>query len=144
MVDLDEILLREARDLQSRGRVRVDLAKVAGARVRGDGERLRRVVSNLLDNAERHARTTVRCELGLRDGTVELAVSDDGPGVARIERERIFERFVRLDGSRARRGGGTGLGLAIVQDIVTAHGGTAEAASTPHGARFVVRLPAID
>jgi signal transduction histidine kinase len=146
LVDLDELLLREARDLQSRGKVRVELAKIAGARVRGDGERLRRVVSNLLDNAERHACTTVRCELGLRDGTVELVVSDDGPGVARIERERIFERFVRLDESRTRRGGvvGLGLGLAIVQDIVTAHGGTVEAAGTTHGARFVVRLPATD
>jgi signal transduction histidine kinase len=144
VVDLDELVLREAQDLRSRGKVRVDLTGVAGGRVRGDPERLRRVVGNLFDNAERHASTAVGCELRQHGDTVELVVSDDGPGIAAVERQRIFERFVRLDESRNRRGGGAGLGLAIVQDIVTAHGGTVEAVATDCGARFVVRLPAAD
>jgi signal transduction histidine kinase len=141
-VDLDELVLREAGDLRARGRVRVDVAEVGGGRVRGDAEQLRRVVSNLLDNAERHATSTVHCGLRQDGGTVELEVRDDGPGIAPAERERVFERFVRVDEARNRSRGGTGLGLAIVRDIVTAHGGTAEVSDTPSGARLVVRLPA--
>jgi len=115
---------------------------VGGGRVRGDGEQLRRVVANLLDNAERHAASAVRCTLSQSGGVVELVVSDDGPGVPAAERERIFERFVRLNEARDRRTGGAGLGLAIVRDLVARHGGTVEL--TDHedaGARFVVRLP---
>jgi signal transduction histidine kinase len=70
-------------------------------------------------------------------------VSDDGDGIAGVERQRIFERFVRLDEARDRRGG-AGLGLAIVRDIVTWHGGTVEAAAAETRARLVVRLPAAD
>jgi signal transduction histidine kinase len=103
------------------------------------------VVRNLLDNAELHAASTVRVELAQVDpDTVRLAVSDDGPGIAPSQRERVFERFVRLDEARSPRGGGAGLGLAIVREIVTAHGGTAVAEDTPAGARLVVRLPAAE
>jgi signal transduction histidine kinase len=145
VVDLDELVLPELRDLQARGRVHVDVTGVAGARVRGDPDQLRRVVRNLVDNAELHAATTVRVELAQTDpDTVTLAVSDDGPGIAPGERERVFERFVRLDKSRARRAGGAGLGLAIVREIVTAHGGTAEVGEAAVGARLVVRLPAAE
>jgi signal transduction histidine kinase len=144
-VDLDELVLREARDLRSRGRVRVDVSAVGGGRVRGHTERLRQVVRNLFDNAERHATTTVGCALRQRGAVVELVVSDDGPGIAPADRHRIFERFVRLDEDRNRRGGGgAGLGLAIVLDIVSAHGGTVEAADVEPGARLVVRIPAAD
>jgi signal transduction histidine kinase len=73
---------------------------------------------------------------------VEFAVCDDGPGIAPEQRERVFERFVRVDGARTRRSGGCGLGLAIVRDVVRAHGGTANVAQTHGGARLVVRLPA--
>jgi signal transduction histidine kinase len=141
VVDLDELVLRQARDVRSREKVRVEVSEVTGGRVRGDADQLRRVVANLFDNAERHAATTVRCALRQDGATVELVVSDDGPGIAAADRERVFERFVRLDEARNRRGGGSGLGLAIVRDIVTAHGGTAEVADTGAGARFVVRLP---
>ncbi|HEX8930908.1 MAG TPA: ATP-binding protein [Actinomycetota bacterium] len=145
VVDLDELVLPELRDLQARGRVQVDVTGVAGARVRGDPDQLRRVVRNLADNAELHAATTVRVELAQTDpDTVTLAVSDDGPGIAPSERERVFERFVRLDKSRARRAGGAGLGLAIVRQIVTAHGGSAEVGEAAVGARLVVRLPAAE
>jgi signal transduction histidine kinase len=144
IVDLDELVLRVARDLRSQGKVHIDVAQVAGGRVHGDCDQLRFVVQNLIDNAERHAAGTVRIELAHNDGVVELAVSDDGPGVAPEQRQRIFERFVRLDEARSRRSGRAGLGLAIVKDVVTAHGGTVEVADTEPGARFVVRLPAAD
>jgi signal transduction histidine kinase len=144
-VDLDEVVLRELRDLRARGRVRVDVSGVLGGRVVGDADQLRRVVRNLLDNAELHASSTVRVELAQADDdTVVLAVSDDGPGIAPAQRERIFERFVRLDPARTRVAGGAGLGLAIVREIVTAHGGTARAEETDAGARLVVRLPAAE
>jgi signal transduction histidine kinase len=143
IVDLDDLVLREARDHHARSHIRIDVTRVDGGRVRGDAEQLRRVVANLLDNAERHATSTVRCALSQADAMVELVVDDDGPGVPAAERERIFERFVRLDEARDRRTGGTGLGLAIVRDLVTMHGGTAACvAGDGHGTRFVVRLPA--
>jgi signal transduction histidine kinase len=144
LVDLDELVLREAADLRARGKAHVDVSGVVGGRVRGDAQRLRRVVGNLLDNAERHAAATVTIELGQRDGIVEFAVCDDGPGIAPAQRQRIFERFVRLDESRVRGKGGAGLGLAIVRDIVAEHGGTAEVADTAVGTRMVVRLPAAE
>lgn len=144
VVDLDELVLRELRDLRARGRVRLDVSGVAGGRVVGDADQLRRVVRNLLDNAELHAASAVRVELARTGpGSVVLAVSDDGPGIVASQRERVFERFVRLDEARSRRGG-AGLGLAIVREIVTAHGGTACAEETEVGARLVVRLPAAE
>ena len=75
--------------------------------------------------------------------SVVLLVDDDGHGVPEAERERVFERFVRLDEARARDDGGSGLGLAIVAEIVRVHGGTTSVETSPAGgARFVVRLPA--
>jgi signal transduction histidine kinase len=149
VVDLDELVLRELRDLHARGRVRVDAGGVTGGRVAGDLEQLGRVVRNLLDNAERYAASAVRVELGQRNGIVELTVSDDGPGIPPSQRERVFERFVRLDEARTRWSGGAGLGLAIARELVVAHGGTVEVAARPQaagaveaGARLVVRLPA--
>jgi signal transduction histidine kinase len=101
-----------------------------------------RVVANLLDNAERHARSEVLIEVRRNDRYAELVVDDDGEGIPEADRERIFERFTRLDPARSRDRGGTGLGLAIARDIVQTHGGTIKADSSPAGgARFVVRLP---
>lgn len=139
-VDLDDLALEEAR--RHRDGVRVDTSAVQGGRVRGDHAALSQVVRNLVDNAVRHA--TSRVDLAVREvgGDIELTVDDDGPGIAEEQRERVFERFVRLDEARARDAGGSGLGLAIVREIVQAHGGTVVvSASTSGGARFVVRLP---
>ena len=123
-VDLDEVILAAVGAIRARGRVHVDLSGVAGGRVSGEREELERVVRNLLDNAERYATSTVRVELSQQGSVVELVVEDDGPGIAASDRERVFERFTRLDDSRSRAGGGAGLGLAIVREIVRAHHGT--------------------
>ncbi|MGK5552049.1 sensor histidine kinase [Actinomadura kijaniata] len=110
--------------------------------VLGSRTRLERVVNNLLDNAVRHARSAVRLELTSAGGAAVLRVVDDGSGVAPADRERIFERFVRLDEARSRDAGGAGLGLAIVRDLVEAHGGTVAAREAPGGgAAMEVRLP---
>ena len=70
-----------------------------------------------------------------------LSVGDDGAGIGEGDRERVFDRFVRLDEARSVDVGGAGLGLAIVRDIVRAHGGTVSVDSNEPGALFVVRLP---
>ncbi|MCP9955147.1 ATP-binding protein [Actinomadura madurae] len=104
--------------------------------------RLSRVVGNLLDNAERYAGTAVRLSLREEAGAAVLRVADDGPGVPPGDRERIFERFVRLDDARSRDDGGAGLGLAIARDLVLAHGGAITVGDAPGGgALFEVRLP---
>ncbi len=115
---------------------------MAGGRVQGDPVQLRRVVANLLDNAERHAASTVRCAVWTTGHMVELTVADDGPGVPAGDRRRVFDRFVRLDEARNQGAGGAGLGLAIVRAVVTAHGGTVEVVDASPGAAFVVHLPA--
>ena len=145
-VDVDELVLRAVEPLRARGRVRVDIGTVSAVRVTGDASHLGRLVTNLLDNAERHAARTVTVELRARTDIAELAVAelvvaDDGPGIPTAARDRVFERFTRLDGPRQRRDGGAGLGLAIVRAIAQSHRGTVTIADAPHGARFVVTLP---
>jgi len=141
-VDLDEVVLEEARRLRARGRVAVDTRLVSVGRVVGDESQLGRVVRNLAENAERHAAAGVGFELVTDDGVVRLAVTDDGPGVPPEHRQAVFERFARLDEGRARQGGGAGLGLAIVRELVTAHGGSVTVAdANGRGARFEVVLP---
>ncbi|UGT66396.1 HAMP domain-containing histidine kinase [Nocardia gipuzkoensis] len=113
------------------------------AAVTGSRTQLARVLGNLVDNAQRHAASTVRVavERGA-DGRVVLSVADDGPGVPHTDRDRIFQRFVRLDDARTRDEGGAGLGLAIVRDVVERHGGTIRVTDgAPGGACFVVSLP---
>ena len=110
----------------------------------GNAPRLERVLSNLLDNAARHAEDKVRLTLSNEGGRVRVVVDDDGAGIAPIDRERIFERFTRLDSSRARDRGGAGLGLAVVRSIATRHGGYVWADQSPlGGARFTLELPAV-
>ena len=114
---------------------------LAATTVHGDRDQLERVVANLVDNARRHASSLVRIALCSDVGWAELSVADDGPGIPVSERTRVFERFVRLDPSRAGAGGGAGLGLAIVRDLVTAHQGSVAVADNAPGATIVVRLP---
>lgn len=141
-VDLDDLVLAEARRMRGRGTARVDVTGVSAARTLGNADELARVVSNLSSNAERHARDRVSFELYERNGVSELVVSDDGPGIAPEHREVVFQRFTRLDEARSRDAGGAGLGLAIVHEIVTRHQGSVEICDRGgSGARFVVRLP---
>lgn len=103
---------------------------------------LERVLRHLLDNAARHASTQVVVGVRAGDGTVVVAVDDDGPGVAPEDRDRIFERFGRLDEARSRDAGGAGLGLAVVARLVGSAGGSVEVGDSPlGGARFEVVLP---
>jgi signal transduction histidine kinase len=141
LVDMDELVLLEVDTVRARGRVTVDLSPFSAARISGRPDELRRVIGNLLDNAERHAASRVVVGLSIEDGSVELVVTDDGEGIAPLDRERVFERFARLQPARDRDSGGAGLGLAIVRDIVSAYGGCAWVADSGAGAVFRVRLP---
>lgn len=119
--------------------------RVESVHMYGDRRRIGQVVRNLLDNATHHAHTTVRVESRLVDDQATVRISDDGPGIPPADRERIFERFVRLDEGRSRQSGGTGLGLSVVRGIVDAHGGTVTVGDDPHlgGASVTVTMPTL-
>ncbi|MER5730627.1 ATP-binding protein [Streptomyces sp. NPDC002138] len=140
-------LVRDATEsrLGDRVPVRTDLAP--DIEVEGSDLWLTRVVTNLLDNAQRFADRRVDVVLrtvgGPRGRTAVLEVTDDGPGIPAGDRERVFERFTRLDDSRSRDHGGAGLGLAIARDLTAHHGGTLTAEDSVQGARLVVRLPSV-
>ncbi|MER6185490.1 HAMP domain-containing sensor histidine kinase [Streptomyces sp. NPDC001652] len=136
--DLGEVVRREA---LGRDGVTVEAVDVE---VAGSRSRLGRVIGNLLDNAQRHARSAVGVTVR-RDGSwAVVEVADDGEGVAEADRERIFERFVRLDEARSRDDGGAGLGLAIARDVAARHGGTLTVRDAPAGgALFELRLPLV-
>ncbi|MEZ5280199.1 MAG: ATP-binding protein [Acidimicrobiales bacterium] len=138
-VDLDDILFDEAQTLAAHSSVDVSIGAVTPQRVAGVAGELRRAVRNLADNAARHAESAVVFDLAERGDRVVLAVTDDGSGVPLEDRERIFERFTRLDESRQRQSGGTGLGLAIVADIASRHGGSIRVVDP--GNRFELTLP---
>lgn len=122
-----------------------------GLRVRGDEAQLATAVANLVDNAVAYSASGTRVAVtarGSRDidarPTVDIAVTDQGIGIAEAERDRIFERFYRADPARSRATGGTGLGLAIVKNIVTNHLGAVSVWSTPgEGSTFTIRLPRV-
>jgi len=145
-VDLDDLLLDEAHRVRAAGRLSVDTSGIAAARVRGDLGLMRQLVRNLVDNATRHARAVIALTAGRgADGaSATLTVCDDGDGIPPAERERVFDRFVRLDDARASDTGGSGLGLAIVREIALAHGGSARVEDAPGlgGACVRVILPA--
>ena len=142
-VDLAAIAEEQVAERQYGGGGRVAFtAVVTGpAVVTGDQLQLERLVRNLLDNADRHARAAVTITVSAAGAEVVTEVVDDGAGIAAADRERAFEPFTRLDEARARDVGGSGLGLAIVQDIAARHGGRIQVDNAP-GARFTLRLPA--
>ncbi|MBP2705526.1 HAMP domain-containing histidine kinase [Microbispora sp. RL4-1S] len=124
-----------------------------GVRVEIDRGRLCRLLTNLVDNAMRHAESvvtiTVRREPGdgpedgrFPNGVAVLEVLDDGAGIEPQQREHVFGRFTRLDAARTRDRGGSGLGLPIARQIAEMAGGTLGIEDSPRGARFVLRLPA--
>jgi signal transduction histidine kinase len=154
-VDLDDLAWDTVREAREAGSPHLDTTGVSPVRVLGDRVALRRMIRNLIRNAVRHADQTVTVRL-FRDspsagnrasasagGIATLIIADDGPGIPVADRERVFERFVRLDEGRARDAGGSGLGLAIVADIVTAHGGRVRIDDNHPGAKISVELPAL-
>jgi two-component system phosphate regulon sensor histidine kinase PhoR len=117
----------------------------AEAVANADPDRLRQVLANLIDNAIKYGRAegrvTTRGRL-IGSSRVEISVRDDGPGIPLEARERIFERFYRIDKARSREQGGTGLGLAIVKNVVQAHGGEVRVESAAgQGTEFFITLP---
>ncbi|MFE0189798.1 ATP-binding protein [Streptomyces sp. NPDC059008] len=131
-------MVREESSQRVGDRIPVRVGESASVEVAGSRSQLGRVLGNLLDNAQRHADSSVRVDVVRAGEWAVLRVEDDGPGVPEAERERIFERFVRLDDARARDDGGAGLGLAIARDVAVRHGGSL---AVRQGAVFELRLP---
>ncbi|WP_097922893.1 MULTISPECIES: sensor histidine kinase [Streptomyces] len=122
--------------------VGVEVPQGGAFEVNGSRGQLSRVIGNLLDNAQRHAEGSVAVSVAADGRGVRVEVRDDGAGVPEDERERIFERFVRLDDARSRDDGGAGLGLAIARDVATRHGGTLTVdRAAEGGAAFRLWLP---
>lgn len=149
-VSIDEVIASsiEAHVVQADS-AGVELARGGdrGVFVRGDAQILIEAVGNLIANAIVYSPRGSRVGVGVRaeDGVVEIAVSDQGIGIAEADRERIFERFYRADEARSRRTGGTGLGLSIVKHATQRHGGEVRLWSRPgRGSTFTIRLPRID
>lgn len=151
-VDLTDLVREEAARHRTTRPLTFDvLCEPGPVTVQGHSALLARVLGNLLDNAVRHASSTVTVRLVRdTDGQAIIDVLDDGPGIPPQDRERVFERFTRLDDARARDSrstgrvdglGGTGLGLAIAHRITAAHHGTLTLAPSTHGAHFTLRLP---
>ncbi|MEV6565435.1 sensor histidine kinase [Streptomyces kronopolitis] len=132
-------MVREETSQRLTDRVVLRTGELAAGEVAGSRGQLARVLGNLLDNAQRHAAEWVRVSVVREGEWLALRVEDDGPGVPPDERERIFERFVRLDDARARDDGGAGLGLAIARDVAVRHGGSLAVRT---GSVFELRLPA--
>jgi signal transduction histidine kinase len=144
VVDIGELVRESANRISDlTGDVQVDVQVADGLHVRGRNDDLASVIRNLLDNAVRHAGSTVAITVAAGSGTITITVDDDGPGVPPADRERVFERFTRLDPARRHTDGGVGLGLAVVDRVVRHHNGTVAVTDSPAGgARFMVELPA--
>ncbi len=146
LADIAKDVVEEIRHLHRNSALRVTCTAPDGLpALNGSPVRLERLLRNLVDNACRHARTTVQVVLSAGEGhTVRVAVRDDGPGIPPADRDRIFERFTRLDDSRTRAdGGGAGLGLAIAREIAVRHGGTLAVAEEGPGAVLVAEFPLV-
>jgi signal transduction histidine kinase len=129
------------------GGARVPVRTAAGLdgrrlQTRGRQDDLTRAMTNLVDNAVRHARTGVVLDATSVGHQVEVTVTDDGHGIAAEDRERVFDRFTRLDEARDRDTGGSGLGLPITRALLQRSGGDVRLEDATPGVRAVVRLPA--
>ena len=110
----------------------------------GDGELIKRMILNLLDNAVKYTPKEGKISISLlrQNGNAEIIVRDTGIGISRADQSHVFDRFYRVDKARSRSLGGAGLGLAIVSWIVEAHSGKISVDSTPNqGSTFTVELP---
>ncbi|WP_308164159.1 sensor histidine kinase [Nonomuraea sediminis] len=134
------VLVEEELARRPRGK-QVNLGLAPGVAIQGDRLRLARLLTNLLDNAERHADATITVSVFREGGMAVLEVEDDGAGIPLDQRELVFRRFTRLDASRNVDAGGTGLGLAIAREVARAHGGSLTIEDSEVGARFVLHIP---
>lgn len=146
-LDLRDIVTGVAEQYRERlatRRIRLEVAAANPLRVQGDADRLKQLLRNLLENVYRYAAEdgVVSVEATAAADTARITVDDSGPGVPDELRERLFERFYRVEGSRSRQGGGAGLGLALCRSIVDAHQGTIVAEPSPLGGlRIAITLP---
>ncbi|WP_328858007.1 HAMP domain-containing histidine kinase [Williamsia herbipolensis] len=145
-VDLDDLVGTEAQRLTQLRTITIT-THITPIRVRGDHDKLTRAIRNIADNALRYATTTIDLSM-TRNDNAELGavtITDDGPGIPPEHREKVFNRFVRLDTDRQRAQGGSGLGLAIVDEIIRAHHGTVSIGDTPSGGTQVtITVPTAD
>lgn len=142
LLDLDALAVAEVARVRTGNGPQIDITGVHPAQVSGDPVLLSQVVGNLLSNALRHARRVVRLTCLDEPDRVVLVVEDDGAGIPEADRERIFERFTRLDEARSRDQGGSGLGLAIVDQVMTAHDGRVQVSDGDlGGAAFTLVFP---
>lgn len=140
-VDLDDLAAGETQRLRRETSLAVH-TQLTPTRLVGDARALSRVLRNLLENAALHAASRIDVAVGSGGGDATVSVTDDGPGIPAADRERVFDRFVRLDPDRSRSGGGAGLGLAIVREIVAAHRGSVTVDDRPGGGtRMTIQLP---
>lgn len=140
-LDLAQIVAEEAAQTRPRPEVKVTMDLAPDLLVQGSADQLRRLVANLVDNAVRHASSSVEVSLTPGENQAVLEISDDGPGIPPEHRDTVFDRFTRLDHARTRDTGGSGLGLAIARDIATAHAGTLRLADQTEGTRMRAVLP---
>ena len=140
-VDLDDLVDHEARRLRATSAL-VVTTRIEPVRVHADLPLLAQPLRNLVDNAERHAAARVALTLLTEGDEAVVRVDNDGPPIDPADRERVFERFVRLDVSRTRDAGGSGLGLAITRAGIVSQGGQVHVVDHPDGwCRFEIRLP---
>ena len=138
VVEVADVVADEASRRRS---IPVDVGEVPHAVVDGHADQLARALRNLLDNAERHATSRMEVTVETVADEVHLVVDDDGPGIPAADRERVFERFTRLEEGRSREDGGSGLGLAIVAAIAARHGGSVRASTPAPSAAPASRSP---
>jgi len=149
-VDVDGVIAESvdrARTGAAAKHIVFEVGAPAGVRVFGDHALLVTAVRNLLDNAVAYSPENTRVGVGVRvvGGIVEIAVVDQGIGIAPDDQDRLFERFYRVDPARSRDTGGTGLGLSIVKHVIADHGGEVTVWSQPgQGSTFTLRLPEAD
>lgn len=144
-VDLGAVLHELRSDLTSGTGRTLELHLHPDTVVNGIRQDLHRLLRNLIENALRHARSQVTVTVSPSPDAIVVTVDDDGPGIPPAERERVFDRFVRLDSSRDRGSGGSGLGLAIARDIAHNHYGSISITTSPAaGTRVTLHLPTAD
>jgi len=131
---VEDVIRRAQDEMRAAGRsIAIEAPREIPASLSCDAKYLARALANVLRNAVRYARSKVAIDVRRDAGRTVITVDDDGPGVPVEERQRLFEPFTRLEGSRGRESGGVGLGLAIVKSVAEWHGGAAEISDSPLG-----------